>query len=88
MISHINATSVVRLSQKNGNLARHMMIHIAEKQYECSQCDKDFVKKSYLANHMRTRTGEKSYQCSQCDKAFTEIGNLVRHMVIHTGEEP
>ena len=36
------------------SLKQHLMIHTAEKVFECNLCYKKFLKRSYLHNHQRT----------------------------------
>ena len=46
------------------------MIHIGEKPYKCTHCEKSFSQKRYLDLHMMTHTGEKPCQCIHCDIPF------------------
>ncbi|XP_028675794.1 zinc finger protein 664-like [Erpetoichthys calabaricus] len=62
--------------------------HKNQMPYCCSNCGKQFPKRSILQAHTRIHTGEKPYCCSQCDKKFSSSSNLRVHMRIHTGEKP
>ena len=43
----------------------HIRIHIEEKPYQVSQCDKDFSTDSKLTRHMRPHSGENLYGALQ-----------------------
>ncbi|CAH3196558.1 unnamed protein product, partial [Porites evermanni] len=66
----------------------YLKIHVCEKPYQCTQCNKVFNQLSNLTKHLRTHTGEKPYQCTQCNKAFNQLSNLTTHLRTHTGEKP
>lgn len=51
--------------------------------YECSKCDKSFVRNAILKDHELTHTGQKPYECSRCGKAFTRKNDRDRHEKIH-----
>ena len=72
---------------ENGNLKRHIRIHMKEKAYQCEYWQKWFIHKSTLKRHIRTHTNEKPYQCEYCCKGFTRSGYLKLHMS-HTKEKP
>ncbi|CAL4114333.1 unnamed protein product, partial [Meganyctiphanes norvegica] len=64
----------------------HLKTHFGEKPYQCSQCDKTFMKNSDLITHLKTHTVEEPYQCSHCDKIFMNTGDLITHINTHTVE--
>uniref|UniRef100_A0A8C4SNK5 C2H2-type domain-containing protein n=1 Tax=Erpetoichthys calabaricus TaxID=27687 RepID=A0A8C4SNK5_ERPCA len=59
-----------------------------KKTYCCSECGKQFTKKSRLQRHIRVHTGEKPFCCSECGKQFSQKSYLQTHKRIHTGEKP
>lgn len=61
--------------------------HIAEKQYRCSWCGKDFSESSELLFHQRNHTEEKPYKCEQCGKGFARSSSLLIHQAVHTDEK-
>ncbi|XP_075698344.1 uncharacterized protein LOC142663513 isoform X1 [Rhinoderma darwinii] len=69
-------------------LSNHKLIHTAEKPFPCSECGKQFNKKSALVEHQRIHTGERPFACSECAKCFVTKAKLREHLRIHTGEKP
>uniref|UniRef100_A0A8C2ZNR4 Si:ch211-155e24.3 n=1 Tax=Cyclopterus lumpus TaxID=8103 RepID=A0A8C2ZNR4_CYCLU len=61
---------------------------VGEKRFNCTFCDKGFVRFSQLKEHLRSHTGEKPFSCLQCGRSFTKQCNLIRHAVVHSGEKP
>lgn len=61
---------------------------IAEKQYRCNWCGKDFGDSSLLLLHQRDHKEEKPYKCEQCGKGFARSSSLLIHQAIHTDEKP
>ncbi|XP_036278593.1 zinc finger protein 613 isoform X1 [Pipistrellus kuhlii] len=53
------------------------------KPHVCSECGKDFIKKSRLTDHQRVHTGEKPHGCSICGKAFSRKFRLTEHQKTH-----
>ncbi|CAL4066301.1 unnamed protein product, partial [Meganyctiphanes norvegica] len=54
---------------RNGKLKSHMNVHVGDRPFKCSQCEKTFSQNSNLITHMTVHSGEKPYQCSLCIKA-------------------
>lgn len=59
----------------------HMVLHLENKYFRCTQCPKEFDKASALAGHMQVHTAyepisvaKKSYRCATCDMEFTRFG--------------
>lgn len=74
---------------RDSDLIRHMdEIHLGEKAFKCSECDREFARRDHLAVHLRIHTGEKPHKCSFCRKSFAQSSNLNVHLRRHTGEKP
>ena len=78
-----------------------MITHTGEYIFNCSYCEKSFLRKNELNRHMKEHTIEKifnpnkdtkthsdenPYQCRLCDKGFIIERDLEIHMKIHSGE--
>uniref|UniRef100_A0A665TPP5 Gastrula zinc finger protein XlCGF52.1-like n=2 Tax=Echeneis naucrates TaxID=173247 RepID=A0A665TPP5_ECHNA len=75
--------------KKDSALIRHMdEIHMGERAFKCSDCDKEFARRDHLAVHLRIHTGEKPHKCTFCGKSFAQSSNLNVHLRMHTGEKP
>ncbi|XP_028987193.1 zinc finger protein 418-like isoform X2 [Betta splendens] len=78
----------------SSSLARRMRARapwtsgIGEKRFNCTYCDKSFMRFSQLKEHQRSHTGEKPFSCLLCGRSFTKQCNLIRHAVVHSGEKP
>lgn len=70
------------------SLKTHMRVHMGQKLFFCTFCDKRFVELTNMKQHMFIHTGERPYQCEECGKDFAQQSNLKSHMRIHTGERP
>ena len=54
----------VTFSQRTAALTHTMHIHVGEKSYKCTLCEKYFIKNSNFIKHLRLHTGEKPYKCT------------------------
>ncbi|XP_041438694.1 zinc finger protein 569-like [Xenopus laevis] len=62
-----------------------------ERPFQCSQCEKTYLRSSDLLKHQRSHLGplgERPYVCNQCGKCFRRNTSLLIHERIHTGERP
>ncbi|KAK3511213.1 hypothetical protein QTP70_032544 [Hemibagrus guttatus] len=80
-----------RTSKRTGSNAAervHSKLHLSQRPFCCSICDKSFTIKFNLLKHLKLHAGEKPFHCSHCGKTFTQLFNLTSHLRIHTGEKP
>ena len=65
------------------NLTRHIASAHNNKKYECTLCEKSFLRKDYLRGH-RLSVHDKTTEatCSKCGKTFARADNLRRHQKI------
>lgn len=64
-------------------LQEHMKIHVGNKEFQCSDCGKQFVSRERLRRHMVRHTGEPKYKCDLCPKAYTRSDKLLYHRRTH-----
>ncbi|XP_075763251.1 uncharacterized protein LOC102455421 isoform X4 [Pelodiscus sinensis] len=62
--------------------------HTVRRNNICSECGKNFSKRSNLNKHWKIHTGERPYECCECGKSFSWRSKLITHERIHTGEKP
>ncbi|CAG00298.1 unnamed protein product, partial [Tetraodon nigroviridis] len=78
-----------QIFSRDCDLIRHMdEIHMGERAFKCSSCDKEFARRNHLAIHLRIHTGERPHTCPFCKKSFAQRSNLNVHLRTHTGEKP
>lgn len=65
------------------SLKTHVLIHIGEKKYKCTECPKSYCTRSQLHSHMVKHSGVKKYNCDKCVAAFYALGSLKSHMSTH-----
>ena len=69
--------------------SKEIVVKQAKKRpYQCTFCQKAFLKSNHLKNHERIHTGEVPFECRTCSKRFKTKGNLKQHERNHTGEVP
>lgn len=68
----------------NSSLLHHKILHINEKRFSCTYCQKSYTRKDSLIPHIRSKhSSEKLYQCDICKKSFFEKSVLERHKKSH-----
>ena len=85
--THVLCVRCVR-KRSYDHLQQHKSIHIGDKPYVCTFCEKSFMINSILQRHVLIHTGDKLYACILCEKAFIKKSGLKPHMLIHTGDKP
>ena len=63
-------------------------VHVDQKPYICTICDKSFSLQRYLTQHENFHYSKDKFKCSLCEKTFSSNKVLKRHMRTHTGEKP
>lgn len=62
------------------NLSRHYIeTHIAQEQFECDICGKQFSRLNTLNKHKNVHCDEKVYECELCERKFVRKASLIRH---------
>ncbi|KAM3165258.1 Transcription factor IIIA [Lachancea thermotolerans] len=59
-------------------------VHQGLKPFTCTECGRQFTRKTHLERHMFTHTAEKPFHCSHCGKGVTTRQQLRRHEITHT----
>lgn len=59
---------------------RDEKLHTGDKRYQCSICQKAFVRSTQKKSHEEVHTGEKSFFYTLCQKRFTNKSNLNVHL--------
>lgn len=59
-----------------------------KRRFQCSVCDKRFLKRTNLTDHLKIHANVKAFRCGICEKSFIQYGNLKAHMRCHTKEKP
>ena len=81
----------VTVISSRANLTTHMVLKHAEGEksnYNCSSCDKGFIRLCDLNNHKQGHKGSlrnlnKQFKCKICSRSFVSIKNFERHQEIH-----
>ncbi|XP_067641285.1 zinc finger protein 91-like [Eurosta solidaginis] len=72
------------LFKSNLSLKNHRKLHL-ERKFQCTMCDKGFIRRAVLKVHMRSHTGEEPYVCQICDQRFKTKIRLDYHLQRHAG---
>uniref|UniRef100_A0A8C5WDR9 C2H2-type domain-containing protein n=1 Tax=Leptobrachium leishanense TaxID=445787 RepID=A0A8C5WDR9_9ANUR len=59
-----------------------------EELFSCSECGKQYNRRSSLITHMKLHTGVKPYKCTECGECFVRATQLTSHKWTHSGEKP
>lgn len=61
-------------------IAKHKrFVHLSERKFKCTLCDKAFKRAITLKEHMTVHTGEVLYTCTFCPKTFNSGANMHAH---------
>lgn len=67
----------------NTGFQRHMEVHMKEKLFKCTDCDKVFEDKQELVLHAVVHKGEKWFGCDVCGQKFSKNYLRTKHMKEH-----
>ncbi|KAM4736178.1 zinc finger protein 1035 isoform 1-T2 [Anableps anableps] len=68
-----------RRFSNQGNLRRHLKLHMAHQRYFCSLCTKVFTTISELEKHKASHDGNKPFSCKLCEQRFLTRLALCEH---------
>lgn len=63
-------------------------VHEGAKPFECTECNKTFVRREDMSRHTVLHSGLKAHKCPICDKTFAMKSSLKIHLLTHTKEPP
>lgn len=56
-------------------------VHIKERPFVCTICDKTYKDKNVLQGHMQRHSGKFRYYCDVCKKGFTCSNAVMKHKI-------
>ncbi|KAI8599003.1 hypothetical protein EDD21DRAFT_308625 [Dissophora ornata] len=59
-----------------------------ERQFQCNDCKKRFLRQYNLNAHMKTHLKERAFECKECPRRFLRPYDLSRHERIHSKDKP
>ena len=63
---------------------KHLGTNREGNQYQCSYCDKEFLRRSNLTVHLKIHTSTKPYKCNQSKKNLSQNCHLKLHLRTHS----
>ena len=77
MKNHINVRLVRNLMQTK-KMIEHKRSHTGETPFQCTKCDKSFMRKTTLIDHEKIHRGEPYGTCKICGKRFMSRPGLCK----------
>nr|XP_034320291.1 zinc finger protein 569 isoform X1 [Crassostrea gigas] len=86
---HENLERKVRIIKniKKKKLTFNSTVDDHQREFECGECGRKFLRKEDVVKHMLTHTGESVYTCEVCGKGYGNKQALQKHINIHTGDD-
>lgn len=77
------------LSSRNNLTKHYRTVHLKEKNYQCSACEKRYDSSYRLRIHQNSHDGIRQFNCKLCSRNFLSSSSLARHRrTVHSqGEE-
>lgn len=84
---YVSSPSPVSTDHKAANLLYQSFLHSGGQRFQCSVCDKSYLRKRHLQRHMRDECIgiPPRFNCDHCDSKFRRKYHLVRHMASKHG---
>ncbi|XP_067928202.1 zinc finger protein 236-like [Watersipora subatra] len=73
-----------KASEQEGEVKRGPReMGVGKRRYDCTKCEKTFMKSSQLKAHMQTHNASKRFECKKCKRAFVNQAGLDKHAKSH-----
>ncbi|XP_034320301.2 uncharacterized protein [Magallana gigas] len=74
-------------NMKKKKLTFNSTVDDHQREFECGECGRKFLRKDDVMKHMLKHTGESMYTCEVCGKGSCSKQALQKHINIHTGDD-